>query len=125
MGRLFVLFVVLCFALFGCAQEKVVNNHNDIKNIEGLDNFFEKVENQSEAKITYIRYGIEGQEGVTTLTFDGERLHVSFSVDGKFIHEYNCQGAKIEIEKDRKNYILSECSGDFNGDAELLSIPNN
>ncbi|MDW0117328.1 DUF4362 domain-containing protein [Sporosarcina thermotolerans] len=64
MRRLFILVAVLSFALFGCNQgssnqiEEVVNSHNDIKNLEGLDKFVESVENQSDAKINYIQYGI-------------------------------------------------------------------
>lgn len=146
MEKLFILFAVLSFALLGCSQEsqelttetelelnenksneieEVVNNHNDIKNLEGLDRFVKNVENQSEAKINYIQYGIEGQRGVRTLTFDGEKINVSHSVDGDFIEEYNCQKILIETEKDKKQYILSECTGSFIGDFELLSIQNN
>jgi len=146
MKKLYILFVVLSFALLGCSHEpqepttetelelnenksneveEVVNNHNDIKNLEGLDRFVMNVENQSEAKVNYIQYGIEGQRGVRTLTFDGEKINVSHSVDGDFIEEYNCQKIIIETEKDIKQYILSECTGSFNGDFVLLSIQNN
>ncbi|WP_102272286.1 DUF4362 domain-containing protein [Cytobacillus massiliigabonensis] len=143
MKRVFVLFIILSFALLGCTQEptteteldlnenklneieEVENDHNDIKNLEGLDRFVKNVENQNEAKINYIQYGTEGQRGVRTLSFDGERINVSHSVDGDFIEEYNCQRLTIETEKDKKQYILSECRGSFNGDFELLSIPYN
>ncbi|MDN4609008.1 DUF4362 domain-containing protein [Sporosarcina highlanderae] len=130
MRRILFLVAVLCFALLGCTQgssnqlEEVVNNHNDIENLEGLDRFVENVENQNGAKINYIQYGVEGQRGVKTLTFDGKSINVSQSVAGEFIEEYNCQGLTIEIEKDIKQYILRDCSGSFNGDFVLLSIPN-
>ncbi|MBY6037137.1 DUF4362 domain-containing protein [Fictibacillus nanhaiensis] len=142
MKKLYILLAVLSFALLGCSQEptteielelnknqsneieEVVNNHNDIKNLEGLDRFVKNVENQNEAKINYIQYGIEGQKGVRTLKFDGEEINVSHSVNGDFIEEYNCQKIKIETEKDIKKYILSECTGNYNGDFELLSIQN-
>lgn len=120
--------LLLCFALVGCSQvpkiEEVVNDHNDIQNLEGLDRFVMNVENQNEATINYIQYGIEGQRGVRTLTFDGEQINVSHSVDGDFIEEYNCKKVIVETEEEIQNYILSECTGDFVGDFELLSIPN-
>ncbi|MDW0117327.1 hypothetical protein QTL97_10300 [Sporosarcina thermotolerans] len=58
------------------------------------------------------------------MAFDGKSINVSQSVDGEFIEEYDCQGLTIEIEKDIKQYILRDCSGSFNGDSVLLSIPN-
>lgn len=105
--------------------EEVVNNHNDIQNFDGLDRFVKNVRNQNEAKINYIQYGTEGQRGARTLTFDGEQINVSHSVDGNFVEEYNCKKIIVETEDEIKNYILSECTGSFNGDFELLSIPNN
>ena len=122
----FTLFIVLCFALVGCSPkiEEVVKTHKDIQNLEGLDRFVMNVENQNEAIINYIQYGIEGQRGVSTLKFDGKQINVSFSVDGNFIQEYNCKRVIVETEEEIQKYILSECTGNFIGDFELLSIPN-
>lgn len=120
--------LLLCFALVGCSQEtkieEVENRHNDIQNLEGLDRFVMDVENQNEAIINYIQYGIEGQRGVRTLTFDGEQISVSHSVDGDFIEEFNCEKIIVETEEEIQKYILSECTGNFIGDFELLSIPS-
>ncbi|QUG41955.1 DUF4362 domain-containing protein [Psychrobacillus sp. INOP01] len=138
--------LLLCIALVGCSQEpkneisepsklfvnkgqsynieEVVNDHYDIQNLEGLDRFVKNVENQKEAIINYIQYGIEGQRGVRTLSFDGEQINVSHSVNGDFIEEYNCKKVLVEIEEEIQKYILSECTGNFIGDFELLSIPN-
>lgn len=104
--------------------EEVVYGHMDIQNLEGLDKFINNVENQNEAKLNFIQYGTEGQLGVRTLTFDGEKVNIFHSVDGNFIEEYSCKKFIVETEEEIKKYILSECTGSFNGDFELLSVPN-
>lgn len=129
MWRVFIGIIFLFFVIAGCQSnknnniEEVVNKHNDIQNLEGLNRFVDNVNKQNKAKINYVEYGIEGQRGVKTLTFNGEKINVSHSVDGEFIEESNCKN--IIVEKDViKKYILSKCTGDFKGDFELLSIPN-
>ncbi|MGG0656274.1 DUF4362 domain-containing protein [Rummeliibacillus pycnus] len=131
MKKIFIILSVISFALVGCSQEpkipkveEVVNNHGDVQNLEGLDRFVKNVENQKETKLNFIQYGTEGQRGVRTLTFDGEQVIVFHSVDGNIIEEYNCKKIIVEAEEEMKSYILSECKGSFNGDFELLSVPN-
>lgn len=104
--------------------EEVVYGHMDIQNLEGLDKFINNIENQNEAKLNFIQYGTEGQRGVRTLTFDGEQVNVFHSVDGNFIEEYSCKKLIVATDEEIKKYILSECTGSFNGDFELLSVPN-
>ena len=119
--------LVLVFLITGCQSnniEEVVNIHGDIQNLEGLNEFIENVNNQNEAEINYVQYGTEGQRGVKILTFDGEQINVSFSTDGDFVEKYNCQKVKVETKEEINKYILSECTGNFNGDSELLSVPN-
>ncbi|KKI88900.1 hypothetical protein WQ54_28655 [Bacillus sp. SA1-12] len=119
--------LLLLLVITGCQSnniEEVVNEHNDIQNLEGLNRFVENVNNQNEAEINYVQYGVEGQRGVRTLTFNGELINVSHSVDGKFIEEYECKDIIVETEEEVKKYILSQCTGNFNGDFELLSVPN-
>ena len=87
------------------------------------ETFVKNVENQNEAIINYIQYGTEGQRGVRTLTFNGEQINVSHIVDGDFIEEYNCKKVIVETKEEIQKYILSECTGNFIGDFELLSIP--
>ena len=113
------------FANKGQSQqvEEVVYGHIDIQNLEGLDKFIQKVENQKEAKLNFLQYGTEGQRGVRTLTYDGEQVNVFHSVDGNFIEEYNCKKIIVETEEEIKKYILSGCTGSFNGDFELISVP--
>ncbi|WP_019413095.1 hypothetical protein [Paenisporosarcina sp. TG20] len=49
MGRFFIIITaLLLFVIAGCQSnniEEVVNKHNDIQNIEGLNTFVEKVKN--------------------------------------------------------------------------------
>jgi hypothetical protein len=128
MRHVFVGITLLVFVITGCQSnnnmEEVINNHNDIQNLEGLKKFVENVNNQNHAEINYVQYGIEGQRGVRTLTFNGEKINVSHSVDGDLIEEFNCNDFIVKTEEDVNKYILSQCTGDFNGDFELLSAPN-
>ncbi|NOU70285.1 DUF4362 domain-containing protein [Paenibacillus sp. LMG 31458] len=118
------------FTLVGCQPsdrsdiEEVVNTHGNIKNLEGLKAFVEKVNNQQESEINYVRYGIEGQRGVMTLTSNGDKIKVSHYVDKEFIEEYYCKNLITVTEEDVEKYILSQCTGDYVGDFELLSISN-
>lgn len=119
--------IIPLLLMAGCQSnniEEVINTHSDIQNLEGLNRFVANVKNQNESEINYIQYGIEGQRGVRTLTFNGEQIDVSLSVDGDFIEEYNCQKIIVKTEEEIKKYILSECRGNYNGDLELLSVPN-
>jgi hypothetical protein len=102
--------------------KEVVNKHGHIQNLDALNTFVENVKDQNKSVINYVRYGIEGQRGVMTLTFNGENVNVFHEVDGNFIEEYNCKDVIIDTKEDDKRYILIQCSGDFEGDFELLSI---
>lgn len=127
MWRIFVVITLFIFTVTGCQPnniEEVVNENNDIQNVEGLNSFVEDVKNQNETEIKYVQYGTEGQRGVMTLKTDGNDIHVSHTVDGEFIEEFNCEDMIIQIEKEVNKYILSRCTGDFEGDFELLSVPN-
>jgi hypothetical protein len=88
MRRVFVGIILLLLVITGCESsnniEEVINNHNDIQNLEGLNKFIENVNNQNQTEINYVQYGIEGQRGVRTLKFDGEKINVSHSAYKKF-----------------------------------------
>ena len=101
---------------------EVVSKHGHIQNLDALNTFVENVENQFKSEINYVRYGIEGQRGVMTLTFNGENINVFHEVDGNFIEEYKCKDVIAETNDDVKKYILIQCSGDFEGDFELLEV---
>lgn len=101
---------------------EVVSKHGHIQNLDALNTFVENVKNQIKSKINYVRYGIEGQRGVMTLTFNGENISVFHEVDGNFIEEYTCKDVIVETNDDVKKYILIQCLGDFEGDFELLDV---
>lgn len=101
---------------------EVVSKHGHIQNLDALNTFVENVTNQIKSEINYVRYGIEGQRGVMTLTFNGENINVLHEVDGNFIEEYECKDIIAETNDDVKKYILIQCSGDFEGDFELLEV---
>jgi hypothetical protein len=103
---------------------EVVHKHGSLKNLKGLNAFVENVKKQTKDEINFVQYGIEGQRGVKTLTYNGEQIKVSHSVDGDFVEKYNCKKIIVKNEKGvMDKYILVGCTGDFNGDYELLSVP--
>ncbi len=101
---------------------EVVSKHGHIQNLDALNTFVENVKNQIKSEINYVRFGIEGQRGVMTLTFNGDNINVFHEVDGNFIEEYKCKDLIAETKDDVKKYILIQCTGDFEGDFELLEV---
>lgn len=140
-GRIFIGITLIIFIITGCQPgeigevllierndfkvnniEEVLNNHNNIKNLDGLNTFVENVNNQKEAVINYVQYGTEGQRGIRTLTSKNGNVNVIHNVDGEFIEEYTCTKLIIEKEEKVDKYILKQCTGDFEGDFELLIV---
>lgn len=120
---------VSIFLLAGCqpngaAVEEVVNEHNDIQNAEALHTFIKKVKIKKEASLNYSEYGVEGQHGVTTLSYQDNHLHVSRSVDEELIEKYRCKDIAIETKASTDHYVLKQCTGEFEGsrDFPLLTI---
>jgi hypothetical protein len=143
MGRIFIGITFIIFIITGCQPdeigevlliehndikdnniEEVLNDHNNIKNLHGLNTFVENVNNQKEAVINYVQYGTEGQRGIRTLTSENEYVNVFHSVDGEFIEEYTCTKLIIEKEEKVDKYILKQCTGDFEGNFEFLTLSN-
>jgi hypothetical protein len=126
MWRVFIVVIPLLVTISGCKfsnLEEVVNDHNEIQNLERLNRFVENVKKQKADEINYVQYGIEGQRGVRTLTFNGDEINVSFSVDGELIEEFNCKDITVDTNEKDKKYLLSQCTGTMNEDFELLSVP--
>lgn len=143
MGRIFIGITLIIFIITGCQPneigevliielnyikdntiEEVLSDHNSIKNLDGLNTFFENVNNQNEAVINYVQNGTEGQRGVRTLTSINGNVNVSHSVDGEFVEEFTCKKFKIETEEDFDKYLLNQCTGDFEGNFEFLTVSN-
>lgn len=121
----YVCLVFLMFVIAGCQSNnigEIVNKHGNIDNIELLNTFVKNVDNGNKSELTYISYGIDGQRGVKTITYNGEIIKVSFLVDGKPISEYECNDIKINTEKEGKKYMFAQCTGDAEGNVELVTI---
>jgi hypothetical protein len=122
-----VIIMVILLLMAGCQsnnKDEVVNEHSEIQNIERLNIFIENVNKKKSDEINYIQYGIEGQRGEKTLTFNGGQINVTFSVDGDFIEEFNCKDIMLEKNEKEQIYVLSECTGTMDDYYELLSVPN-
>ncbi|MBY6036988.1 DUF4362 domain-containing protein [Fictibacillus nanhaiensis] len=107
-------------------KEEVIigNTSNEFENLHLLDKFVEDVNKKIEADVVVVQYGIEGQRGVRTLTFDGDKVKSSHKVDGDFIEEYKCNKIETRIEEEQKSYTLKQCSiGSEIRDFEMFSIP--
>ncbi|MCE4047346.1 MULTISPECIES: DUF4362 domain-containing protein [Bacillaceae] len=126
--------LLLLYMMSGCQQygiknigvEQVVDNHNQIENLDGLNRFIDKVKKGKEAKVNFVSYGIEGQRMVERLIFNGKQINISASVDGDSLEEYMCKDIFMKVEETEKKYILSECtgsSGESDG-KEILTVPN-
>ena len=121
MGRIFIGITFIIFIVSGCQPdeigevliiehdeikdnniEEVLNDHNNIKNLDGLNTFVENVNNQKEAVINYVQYGTERQRGIRTLTSENGNVSVIHSVDGEFIEDL-----KQDIERYSKGAVLS------------------
>ncbi|MCP3764889.1 DUF4362 domain-containing protein [Domibacillus sp. A3M-37] len=131
-----VIISVLCalFFITGCSKDsvqsnnnaiaEVVNKHNDIQNLEALNTFIKRAKLKKEDVVNYVEYGTEGQRGVMTITSKENSIHVSSSVDKKFVEEFSCEDIMIDTENGADNYILKQCTGDsgVTRDFPLLTV---
>ncbi|KAB7709054.1 DUF4362 domain-containing protein [Bacillus aerolatus] len=101
------------------AIAEVVNKHDDIQNLEALNTFMKRAKINKDDVVNYIEYGVEGQRGVMTLTSKKNNIHVSSSVDEKFVEKYSCEDIAMETENGADNYVLKQCTGDFKGTRDL------
>lgn len=123
--RYVIIAIVFIILLAGCQSNKeneVINEHNNFTNIERLDQFVENIKNGIEDEIDYIRYGVEGQEGRNTLTYNGNQINVTNHSDGDFIEEYDCEDLVSESNEDLTTYTLKGCTG-LPRDYELVAVP--
>lgn len=121
----FILILTMSF-ISGCqsnAIQEVENNHGDFTNLKGLEAFSKNVQNGKETEINYIRYGIEGQRGVSHLSYDGSKLNVSNSVDEEFIEEFQCEGIEKQTSPSETIYTLKQCTKGI-GDLNLATVQN-
>ncbi|KAA0542756.1 hypothetical protein FZW96_21175 [Bacillus sp. BGMRC 2118] len=82
-------------------------------NIEAMNEFVKKVNENDRAKITVLRDGIEGQRGEEVLTFNGKEINVHRTIDEEFIEEFNCTDIQLdEKEEGTIVYTLQDCSGE-------------
>lgn len=122
----FILTLTMIF-IAGCqsnAIQEVENNHGDFTNLEELDEFSKSVQSGKKTEINYIQYGVEGQRGVRHLSYDGNKLNVSHSVDEEFIEEFQCEGIEIQTNNSETVYTLKQCTKDI-GDLDLATVQNN
>lgn len=112
------LFILLTFliVLSGCQSNLgyVVKDNilDQPENIEAMNEFIKKVEKKEKAKVTVLSNGIEGQETVDILTFNGKEINVNRTVEEEFIEEYQCNSIESLKEDEGVQYTLLECDGE-------------
>lgn len=107
-------FVLLAGAIFfsGCENLgaiRVEDKNGEFKNPMGFNSFLKDVQDQTQSKLTFIKYGIEGQRSVEKITYDGDSLKVHHTVDKKFIEEYKCNGIEKQNKQDEFIFVLTDC----------------
>jgi hypothetical protein len=95
----------------------------NVVNLYKVDQLIENVRNKQEAEMTYVLYDNEGNRFVADITYDGEFIHVSRSLDRNFIEEYQCRDIEKQVVGHEKNYILRRCSR--YGEVTLLTVRAN
>lgn len=104
---------------------QVINRHGDFENLENLNLFLENVQAGTPDQLHYISYGEEGEEITSKLVFDGDKINHSLHVGWRTIEEYECETAEQQGFEETISFYLRNCSGDFEGDYELISYPIN
>ena len=81
---------------------------------------------EQKRKLKYISFGIEGQERVRYFSYDGDTINVSHTLNGDSVDEYICKNIMIENDNEINHYILSQCTGEFEGsrDIPIVSVNN-
>lgn len=120
-------FVLLAGAIFFSSCEnlgaiRVEDKHGEFKNPTGFNSFLKDVQDQTESKLTFIRYGVEGQRSVEKITYDGDSLKVHQTVDKKFIVEYKCKGIEKQNKQDEFIFVLTGCRDSLKN-IELVTVP--
>jgi Domain of unknown function (DUF4362) len=120
MKPLIILGLLLTVSITGCQIReglntiKVENKNGHFINLEGLDKFVKEVKKNKEVSLNYISYGIEGQKSIDEISYDGKKLNVNRTVDGKNIEKYECKSIEVQENKNNKSFFLNQCSDGLN-----------
>lgn len=128
MKQVTLLFMVIAISLSACQRDEVaevINRQGDFENLENLNPFLENVNSGTPDQLHYISYGEEGEEIVSKLVFNGDKIDHSLHVGWRTIEEYECETAEQQGFEETISLYLRNCSGDFEGDYELISYPIN
>lgn len=128
MKKLFITILLTSSILAACQSNEVaqvINRHGDFENLENLNPFLVNVQAGTPDQLHYISYGEEGEEITSKLVFDGNKIKSSLHVGWRTIEEYECETAEKQEFEETISLYLRNCSGDFEGDLELISYPLN
>ncbi|WP_165767547.1 DUF4362 domain-containing protein [Tetzosporium hominis] len=128
MKKLFIIMLLTSSILAACQSNEVaqvINRQGDFENLQNLNPFIENVKVGTPDRLHYISYGEEGEEITSKLVFDGNKIKSSLHVGWPTIEEYECETAEKQEFEETISLYLRNCSGDFEGDLELISYPLN
>lgn len=109
---LFILYVSMNGGLkvFGQSGYKDVIQHYDgVENLEDFQGFLEDIDKRKASSINVVQYGIEGQEFVNQLFYNGKEIEVESTVDGEFNESYVCHSIVEKEDSDYKKIFLQKC----------------
>jgi hypothetical protein len=99
----------------------VVIHYDSVENIQGFQEFLQDIEERRISDISVISYGIEGQEWIRSLDYNGHNIAVKLLVDGEFVESHFCSSISTKEMKDSFTYTLNQC-GKKKMDYPLLTV---
>ncbi|WP_064094189.1 DUF4362 domain-containing protein [Rossellomorea aquimaris] len=110
----------------GDEVKEVTRGFDEVENLEDFESFYKKVKNKKKAEIKVISFGIEGQEGIHHVRFDGNNFDLTFKVDGDFIGKHECEELEYGENRDYGKYVLQGCrkeKDEMATEITLLTVP--
>ncbi|WP_456274508.1 hypothetical protein [Bacillus sp. AK031] len=102
--------------------ENVVMHYDSVENYAAFQEFLEDIEERRNSTISVTSYGIEGQEWVRSLDYNGYNIAVKLMVDGEFIESHFCTSILTKEMKDTLEYTLNQC-GKTKTEYPFLIVP--
>jgi hypothetical protein len=102
--------------------QNVIMHYDSVENFIAFQEFLEDTEERRRSDIRVISYGIEGQEWVRSLDYNGYNIAVKLLVDGEFVESYFCSSVGNKEMKDSVHYTLRQC-GKMKMEQTILTVP--
>ncbi|RIW28616.1 DUF4362 domain-containing protein [Bacillus salacetis] len=105
--------------------QDVIQHYDRVENLEDFESFLEDMGKSKASSINVISFGIEGQEYMNQLTYNGREIASASKVDGETNESYTCQSVMRKDEDHQTKFKLKACEkkdGQYIGEIALLSV---